>query len=367
MIVGCLKEIKDNENRVALTPQGAKAFVQKGHAVLLEKNSGKGSGFSNAEYRKAGASIIPSPKQICSRAELVLKIKEPLPREYGYFHANQLLFTYFHFASSRKLTEAMVKSKATCIAYETVEERGKLPLLKPMSIVAGKMSTLIGAYYLAKFAGGKGILASSVGGVQPAKFLVVGGGNVGENAARVALGIGADVTVLDISAAKRKQLKRSLRGAKILPSTPKTIQKLVPCADVLVGAVLVSGAKAPKVVPASLVKRMQLGSVMVDVAIDQGGCIATSKPTSHSKPVFRKYGVTHYCVTNMPGAFPRTSTLALTNATLPYALQLARFGEKAFKKNSALAKGANIFRGRITNEGIARAFNMQFAPISKLL
>lgn len=362
MIVGVLKEIKDNENRVALTPKGTSALVGAGHTVLVENSAGLGSGLEDAEYEKKGAQIVSTPEEICKTAELILKIKEPLPQEYALFNDKNALFTYFHFASRRQLTEAMLASNTTCIAYETVEgPNNSLPLLAPMSEVAGKMSALIGAYYLAKFNGGRGVLVSSVSGTKPAEVVVLGGGKVGAAAATIAAGIGADLTILEINDNRIAELKKQFPNAKILKSNKENIASSVKAADILVGAVLVEGAAAPKLVTEEMVKSMRKGTVIVDVAIDQGGCIETSKPTSHSDPVYTKHGVVHYCVTNMPGAYPRTSTFALTAATLPYVLELANKGIiPALKANQGLFKGLNIYKGKVTHKGVAEAFDLPY-------
>lgn len=367
MIVGVLKEIKNKENRVALTPSGAEKFVENGHEVLVEENAGTGSGFSDQEYTGKGAKIVSSPGKIANKAGLVLKIKEPLPQEHDYFHEDQLFFTYFHFASSEKLTRAMMERKVNCIAYETVEKDGMLPLLAPMSAVAGQMSTLVGANYLAKHNNGRGVLLSSVRGAPKARVLIIGAGSVGENALKNAVGLRANVTVLEKSEEKIEELKEKYPQAEFLFSTPETVEKEAQKCDLLIGAVLVPGAKAPKVVKEETVKKMKKGSVIVDVAIDQGGCIETSKPTSHQNPVFEKRGVIHYCVTNMPGAFPRTSTIALTNATLPYALELANKGISAVKENNALKKGLNLYKGKVVYKAVADAFDLPYTPVEEAL
>ncbi|MFH1257249.1 MAG: alanine dehydrogenase [Candidatus Diapherotrites archaeon] len=369
MIVGCLKEIKENENRVALTPNGTGKLVAAGHKVLVEKNAGLGSGFSDEEYKNSGAEIISSPHEIAKTAELVLKIKEPLHQEYNFFNEKSTIFTYFHFASGEQLTNAMIESNATCIAYETVELPDRsLPLLAPMSEVAGKMSAIVAANYLAKPLGGRGILATGVKGVDPAKFLVLGGGIVGQNAAKIAAAMGANVSLLEINDEKIQQLKQELPNVSIEKSSKESVEKLAKECDALIGGVLVTGAKAPKLVSKELVSQMKKGSVIVDVAIDQGGCIETSKATSHSKPVYEVDGVVHYCVANMPGAYPRTSTIAITNATLPYVLELANKGIKnALKENPALMKGLNMFRGKVTYKGVSDAFNIPFTEAEKII
>ncbi|MFH1587284.1 MAG: alanine dehydrogenase [Candidatus Diapherotrites archaeon] len=369
MIVGVLKEIKDNENRVAITPNGVQEFVSKGHELLVEKDAGIGSGFSNEEYEKAGAILIGTPKELCEKAELVMKIKEPIKEEHTYFRKDQVLFTYFHFASMRELTDNMISSNAACVAYETVElEDRSLPLLAPMSEVAGKMSIHIGAHYLAKFAGGKGILLAGVTNVKPGNVVIIGGGVVGESAAKVALGMGANTTVIELRDERIEELKKLYPKLNLVKSNPENIANEVPKADLLVGGVLVAGAEAPKLVSRENVAKMAPGSVIVDVAIDQGGCIETSRPTSHSDPVYVEEGVTHYCVTNMPGAFPRTSTFAITAATLPYAIEMADKGWKtALKENPALMKGLNMIDGKVTYKGVADAFGMEYVEPEKAL
>ncbi len=367
MIIGVLKEIKDNENRVAITPKGVKEFIKANHKVLIEKNAGIGSGISDEQYREAGAEIVSDKNEICEKAGLIMKIKEPISIEYNIFKEEQMLFTYFHFASGRELTEAMMKAKVSCIAYETVETAdGKVPLLAPMSEVAGKMAPIVAANYLAKPVGGKGILASSVGNVKPARFVILGGGNVGQAAATVALGIGVDVTILEKNQDKIEKLKNIFPKASFVLSTPENAAKYVKKADVLIGAVCITGAKAPTIVSREMVKSMGEGSVIVDVSIDQGGCIETSKATTFSNPTYVEEGVIHYCVTNMPGAFPRTSTFALTNATLPYALELANKGIKAFE-NEELLKGLNIYKGKVTNKRVAEAHNLPSSDPRELL
>jgi alanine dehydrogenase len=370
LIIGCLKEIKNNENRVAITPQGVEKFVNEGHTVLIEKNAGIGSGISNEEFEKAGAKIIDSPEKIVNESELILKVKEPLKQERKLFTEGKTLFTYFHFASDKQLTEEMLASKSICIAYETVElDDGSLPLLAPMSAIAGRMAPQIGAYYLAKFVGGRGILIGGVDGVKPANVVILGGGFVGFNAALIASGMKANVTILEINEKRIEYLKKILpENVSFMHSTPENIEKAVLEADILIGAVLVKGAKAPVLVSKELVSKMKKGSVIIDVAVDQGGSVETIKPTTHENPVYTVNGVIHYGVANMPGAFPRTATFALTKQTLPFALELANKGiEKAVKENNALKKGVNIFKGHITCKGVAEAFNMPFTPIENLL
>lgn len=369
MIIGTPKEIKNNENRVAITPAGVRAFTQEGHQVFVQTSAGSGSGISDQEYRDAGAFIQDTAGKVFEQSDMIMKVKEPMPVEYPMIKPGQIVFTYFHFAASRELTEAMVDRHSICIAYETVEtDNGNLPLLSPMSEVAGKIAGHIAAYYLAFPHGGKGILMGGVPGVKPAKVLVIGGGTVGTNAAKVAAGIGANVIIFDISLNRLKYLDDIMpENVNFLVSNPHNIEHEIIDADAVIGAVLIPGASAPKLVTEEMVKSMQPNSVIVDVAIDQGGCIQTSKPTSHSEPTFKLHGVLHYCVTNMPGAFARTSTFALTNATLPYALEIANKGyQKAITSNVAIAKGFNIIDGRITYKPVANAFGLNYYPIDEL-
>jgi len=370
MIIGIPKEIKNNENRVAITPPGVKAFCQAGHQIIIQKSAGLGSGIEDKEYNEAGAAIIETDKEVFEKAEMIMKVKEPLISEYDLLRAGQILFTYFHFASSLELTEAMMKRKVICITYETVQtDDGGLPLLAPMSEVAGKMAAQVAAYYLAAPYGGRGVLMGGVPGVSPAKIVVVGGGTVGTNAAKVAAGMGANVTLFDININRLKYLDDVLpKNITLLMSNQHNIEEEIKDADAVIGAVLIPGAKAPKLVTEEMTKKMKANSVIVDVAIDQGGCIATSKPTSHSDPVFKLHDVLHYCVTNMPGAFSRTSTFALTNATLPYGLEIANKGyKKAVKGNKALAKGLNVIDGKVTYKPIAKVFNLKYYPVEEVI
>jgi len=354
------KEIKDKENRVALAPEGAKQLTANGHKVLVEKNAGAGSGFSDDEYSKSGAVIVNTDK--AWSGELVLKVKEPLESEYKFLRENQILFTYLHLAGVTKaLTEELLKKKTTGIAYETVEDSyHRLPLLAPMSAVAGNMAVQIGAYYLAKFNNGKGLLLGEVLGHFYGKVVIVGDGVVGRHAAKTAYGIGANVYLFGRHEERMDLLKDAIgRKSHILLSTPENISQHIKDADLVVGAVLVAGAKAPKVVSEEMVKSMQAGSVIVDVSIDQGGCIETSKPTTHSDPAYVKHGVIHYCVTNMPGAYPRTSTIALTAATLPYILKLANDGfANSIKKDIGFAKGVNTYKGLVAYKPVAEALSL---------
>jgi len=370
MIIGVPKEIKNNENRVAMTPAGVHAFCQAGHEVIIEKFAGLGSGFEDKEYVNAGASIIETPEGVFNKADMIMKVKEPMPVEYERLKPNQILFTYFHFASCLELTKAMMKNNIVCIAYETVQTtNGALPLLAPMSEVAGKISAHVAAYYLALPYGGTGVLMGGVPGVKPAKVVVIGGGTVGTCAAKVAAGIGARVTLFDINVNRLRYLDDVLpKNITLLYSNQHSIEEELKDADAVIGAVLIPGAEAPKLVTEEMVKKMKPNSVVVDVAIDQGGCIETSKPTSHSEPVFKVHGVLHYCVTNMPGAFARTSTFALTNATLPYALKIANLGYKeALKKDCALAKGLNIVNGKITYSPVAKTFGFDCFSIEEAI
>lgn len=359
MIVGVPKEIKNNENRVALTPAGAKEFVKRGHQVLVQTTAGLNSGFADEAYAAAGARILPSIEAVYAEAEMIIKVKEPIAPEYGLVKKGQLLFTYFHFASDWELTEAMLKSGATCLAYETVEgPNHSLPLLIPMSEIAGRMSIQEGARFLEKPQGGKGMLLGGVPGVKPAKVLVIGGGVVGHNAALMAAGLGADVTLADISLPRLRSLSETLpKNVKTLYSSTHNIEQELPTTDLVIGAVLIPGAKAPHLITQEMLKLLKPGSVLVDVAIDQGGCFETSHPTTHTDPIFEVDGIVHYCVANIPGAVPQTSTLALTNATLPYALKLADQGwEKACEQDPGLKLGLNIVDGKIVYEAVAQAF-----------
>ena len=363
MKIGIPKETKDKENRVALTPEGAKQLSSHGHAVFVEQNSGAGSGFSDEEYIKNGAKIVSTAE--AWNSDVVVKVKEPLEHEYKFLKENQILFTYLHLAGATKsLTDALIKNNTTSIAYETVEDGyHRLPLLAPMSAVAGNMSVQVGAYYLAKFNNGKGMMLGEVLGNLYGKVVIIGDGVVGRHAAKTAYGMGANVFLFGRHAERMDHLKDIIgKGAHVLLSTPEKITQHVRDADLVVGAVLVTGAKAPFVVTEEMVKTMEPGSVIVDVSIDQGGCIETSKPTKHSDPIFVKHGVTHYCVTNMPGAYPRTSTIALTNATLPYLLKLANEGfvDSITKDagDAGFAKGVNTFKGLVTCKPVAEALDM---------
>ena len=370
MIIGVPKEIKNNENRVALTPAGVKELIKRGHQVYVQQSAGLGSGFSDQDYGAAGASLLPSIEATYQIAEMIMKVKEPIESEYNLIKPNQLLFTYFHFASYEPLTKAMVASKAICLAYETVEKADRsLPLLVPMSEVAGRMAIQKGANYLEKPLGGRGILLGGVPGVLPAKVLILGGGIVGTQAAWMAAGLGADVIIMDLSLPRMRYL------ADVMPANVKTmmsnefnIREQIKQADLIVGAVLIPGAKAPHLITKDMLKDMKKGAVVVDVAVDQGGCIETCKPTTHENPTYVIDDVVHYCVANMPGAVPYTSTLALTNATLPYAIQLADKGwKKAAQENTDLVPGLNVIQGEIVYKAVAEAFNMPYTPVEKYL
>lgn len=368
MIIGIPKEIKNNENRVGLTPGGCKELVKHGHTVFVETQAGAGSGFSDQDYLAAGAQIMSSADALYQAAEMIIKVKEPIEKEYALIQPNQLVFTYFHFASSEPLTRAMIERKAVCLAYETVELPDRsLPLLIPMSEVAGAMAVQQGAKFLEKHTGGRGILLGGVPGVTPAKVLVIGGGIVGTRAAWVAAGYGADVTIMDISLPRLRYLSDILpRNVKTLMYSEYNLRLKLPHTDLFIGAVLIPGAKAPKLITRDMLSSIRPGSVLVDVAVDQGGCFETTRPTTHENPVYTVDGVIHYSVANMPGAVPYTSTLALTNATLPYALLLANKGwERACREHADLRRGLNIVRGDVVYKGVADAYNITCTPVEK--
>ena len=367
MIIGIPKEIKNNENRVGLTPAGVQEFVKRGHDVFVQASAGENSGFPNSAYEAVGARILPTIEEIYATAEMIVKVKEPIAPEYRLIRRGQLVFTYFHFASCEALTHAMIDSGAVCCAYETVERADRsLPLLIPMSEVAGRMATQEGRYFLEKPRGGKGVLLGGVPGVKPAKVFVIGAGVVGTAAARTAAGTGADVTICDISLQRLTYLADVMpRNVKTLMSSEYNIREELRHADLVIGSVLIPGAKAPKLVTREMLREMEPGTVMVDVAIDQGGCFETSHPTTHEDPVYYVDGILHYCVANIPGAVPRTSTLALTNATLPYALQLADKGwRRAAKENPELALGLNIVDGRVVYRPVAEAWGLEYEPLA---
>lgn len=363
MIIGVPKEIKNNENRVGMTPSGVQEMTKHGHVVYVQASAGVNSGFSDETYIAAGAKILPTIEDVYATAEMIVKVKEPIECEYKLVRKGQLLFTYFHFASSEPLTKAMIESGAVCCAYETVERKDRsLPLLVPMSEVAGRMATQEGCYFLERPRGGKGKLMGGVPGVKPAKVFVIGAGVVGTAAARTAAGMGADVTICDVSLPRLAYLADVMpRNVKTLMSSEYNIREELKSADLVVGSVLIPGAKAPKLVTRDMLALMEPGSVLVDVAIDQGGCFETSHPTTHEAPTYYVDGILHYCVANIPGAVPYTSTLALTNATLPYALQLADKGwRKACADNEELRKGMNIVEGKVVYKGVAEAWGLEF-------
>ena len=367
MIIGIPNEIKNNENRVGLTPAGVQEFVKRGHDVFVQASAGENSGFPDSAYEAVGARILPTIEEIYATAEMIVKVKEPIAPEYRLIRRGQLVFTYFHFASCEALTHAMIDSGAVCCAYETVERADRsLPLLIPMSEVAGRMATQEGRYFLEKPRGGKGVLLGGVPGVKPAKVFVIGAGVVGTAAARTAAGTGADVTICDISLQRLTYLADVMpRNVKTLMSSEYNIREELRHADLVIGSVLIPGAKAPKLVTREMLREMEPGTVMVDVAIDQGGCFETSHPTTHEDPVYYVDGILHYCVANIPGAVPRTSTLALTNATLPYALQLADKGwRRAAKENPELALGLNIVEGRVVYRPVAEAWGLEYEPLA---
>jgi len=362
MIIGVPKEIKEQEYRVALLPSGAYQLIKRGHEVLVERGAGLGAGYPDAEYQQAGATLLDSHEAIFERAQLVVKVKEPLPSEFSLLRPGQLLFTYLHLAASRGLTEALMKSGVTALAYETVEINRRLPLLEPMSEIAGRMSILVGGYFLQKHFGGSGVLLGGVPGVLPGKVVVLGGGAAGINAARMAQGLGADVTILEVDLERMRFLDITLHTAHTLYSNESHLLELMPNVDLLIGAVLVPGAKAPKLITRAMLRQMRPGSVLVDIAIDQGGCAETSRPTTHHDPVFVEEGVTHYCVANMPGAYARTATQALTNVTYRHIELLADHGlAEACEKQPALASGVNIMGGNVTHRAIAEAHGMTFS------
>jgi alanine dehydrogenase len=370
MIIGVPKEIKQNESRVALTPAGVTEMIKHNHTVYVQTQAGEGSGFSDEAYKEAGAQILPTIEAVYDIAEMIIKVKEPIASEYNLIKENQLVFTYFHFASSEALTKAMINNKSICLAYETVEKADRsLPLLVPMSEVAGRMAVQEGAKYLEKPTGGRGILLGGVPGVKPANVLILGGGIVGTQAAKMAAGLGANVTIMDISLPRLRQL------ADIMPANVETIMsnqyniaEAIQTSDLIVGAVLIPGAKAPHLITKDMLKSMQPGTVVVDVAVDQGGCIETCKPTTHEDPTYVIDKVVHYCVANMPGAVPYTSTVALTNATLPYAIQLANKGwKKACQDSKELRLGLNIVQGEIVYEPVATAFDLPYTTVDAYL
>jgi len=370
MIIGVPKEIKPNENRVALTPAGVLEFAKNGHAVYIQKDAGEGSGFPDEEYENAGAKILPTIEETYTTAEMVMKVKEPVEQEYALIKEGQLLFTYFHFASYEPLTRAMIKNKSVCLAYETVELPDRsLPLLVPMSEVAGRMAIQEGAKYLEKPMKGRGVLIGGVPGVPPAKVMILGGGIVGTQAAKMAAGLGAQVTILDINLQRLRYLADVMpANVTTLYSNEFNIRKLIKTHDLIIGAVLIPGAKAPNLITREMLREMRPGTVLVDVAVDQGGCLETCQPTTHNNPVYVIDGVVHYCVANMPGAVPYTSTIALTNATLPYAIQLANKGwQTACRENHPLKLGLNVVNGEVVYKAVAEAFGLPLEDVERVL
>jgi len=362
MIIGLPKEIKDQEYRVALLPSAAYQLTRRGHTVLVERGAGAGAGYPDREYEQAGARLVATHDAVFAEAELIVKVKEPLPAEFPLLRPGQLLFTYLHLAASKPLTEALLKSGATCIAYETIEVNRRLPLLEPMSEIAGRMSVLVGGYFLAKHFGGSGVLLGGVPGVLPGKVVVLGGGASGINAARMATGLGADVTILEVDLERMRFLDITLHTAHTLYSSEAHLMDLLPEVDLLIGAVLVPGARAPKLINRAMLASMRPGSVLVDIAIDQGGCAETSRPTTHDRPVFVEEGVTHYCVANMPGAYARTATQALTNVTYRFIETLADHSlADALNRQPALLGGINVMGGKVTHKAVAEAHGMDFS------
>ncbi|RMF63213.1 MAG: alanine dehydrogenase [Calditrichaeota bacterium] len=370
MVIGIPKEIKPNENRVAVIPVGVELLKSHGHEILVESDAGLGSGFSDQDYADSGAQIVSDPSEVFAKADMVMKVKEPLPQEYSMLRPGQIIFTYFHFAASRKLTEALIDARSVAIAYETVQTRdGHLPLLVPMSEVAGRMAIQEGARCLEKLHGGKGILLAGVPGVEAASVVILGGGIVGTNAAKIAAGLGARVTILDINLDRLRYLDDIMPSNVVtVMSNPENIRKAISEADLIVGAVLIPGAKAPHLITRDMLRLMKRGTVIVDVAVDQGGCVETIKPTTHQNPIYEIDGVIHYGVANMPGAVPLTSTKALTNATLPYAIEIANHGfPEIAKLNPEIAKGVNIVDGKVTHRGVADAFDLPYVPLEQAL
>src|SRR5579862_7548287 len=359
MIIAVPKEIKEQENRVALLPSAAYQLVKRGHTVIVETGAGAGAGFPDSDYVDAGATVLPDHAALFEKGELIVKVKEPLPSEYPLLRRGQILFTYLHLAANRTLTEALLKSGVTALAYETVEVNKRLPLLEPMSEIAGRMSIVVGAYFLAKHAGGSGTLLGGVPGVLPGRVVVIGGGVAGINAARMATGLGADVTILEVDLERMRFLDITLHTAHTLFSSEAHIMSLLPTVDLLIGAVLVPGAKAPKLISREMLRQMRPGSVLVDIAIDQGGCAETSRATTHQNPVYVEEGVTHYCVANMPGAYARTATQALTNVTYRFIELLADLGlAEACQKQPALVGGLNVMDGKVTHKAVAEAHGL---------
>jgi alanine dehydrogenase len=363
MIIGVPKEIKEQEQRVALVPSAVEQLKRRGHSVLVETNAGDGSGYPDNDYAKAGAEIVDLAKDVFARADMIVKVKEPLKVEFSLLRKGQILFTYLHLAASKPLTEALLESGVTSVAYETIQVGNRLPLLEPMSEIAGRMSVVMGAYFLTKHHGGSGVLLGGVPGVLPGRVVVIGGGTAGVNAARMATGLGADVTILEVDLERMRFLDITMGSAHTLYSSESHLQELMPNVDLLIGAVLVPGARAPKLIKRAMLRKMKAGSVLVDIAIDQGGCAETSRPTTHLDPTYVEEGVTHYCVANMPAAYARTATQALTNITYRYVELLADFGlEEACKKQPALAGGINTRDGKLTCLAVAEAHGMKYEP-----
>lgn len=368
MKIGIPKEIKQQENRVSLLPSAAYQLIKRGHSVLVERGAGAGSGYPDQDYVQAGATMLDAHADVFAQADMIVKVKEPLPEEYPLLRQGQILFTYLHLAANRPLTEALAKSGATCIAYETIEVNRRLPLLEPMSEIAGRMSIIVGGYFLAKHQGGAGVLLGGVPGVLPGRVVVIGGGSSGVNAARMATGLGADVTILEVDLERMRFLDITMHTAHTLYSSEAHLIGLLPTVDLLIGAVLVPGARAPKLITRDMLKQMRPGSVLVDIAIDQGGCAETSRPTTHHDPVYVEEGVTHYCVANMPGAYARTATQALTNVTHRYVELLADSGLKdAIVKQPTLLGGINLYGGKVTHLAVAEAHGMEYVDPKTLL
>jgi alanine dehydrogenase len=361
MIIGVPKEIKEQEQRVALLPSATEELTRRGHSVLVQKDAGVGSGYPDEDYIKAGAEIVAEAKEVFARAEMIVKVKEPLQAEFPLLRKDQILFTYLHLAASRPLTEALLKSGVTGVAYETIQVGNRLPLLEPMSEIAGRMSVVMGAYFLAKHTGGSGVLLGGVPGVLPGRVVVIGGGTSGVNAARMATGLGSDVTILDVDVERLRFLDLTMGNTHTLYSSAANLHELMPTADLLIGAVLLPGAKAPKLITRAMLRKMKRGSVLVDISIDQGGCAETSRPTTHVDPVYVEEGVTHYCVANMPAAYARTAAQALTNVTFRYVQLLADYGlEEACKRQPALAGGINTRAGKLTCQAVAEAHGLKY-------
>ncbi len=368
MKIGIPREIKPQEARVALIPSGAKLLVRQGHEVIVERQAGSDCGYPDEEYQAAGARLVDTPESVFERAELIVKVKEPMPREFPLLRSGQILFTYLHLAANRPLTEALLASGVTAVGYETVTAGRHLPLLEPMSEIAGRMSVIVGAYFLARHQGGKGVLLGGVPGVLPGRVVVIGGGTSGLNAARMAMGLGAEVTILEVDMDRMRFLDLTMQGTHTLYSTEAHLSDLLPRVDLMIGAVLVPGARAPKLIDRRMLREMKEHSVFVDIAIDQGGCAETSRPTTHDAPTYIEEGVVHYCVTNMPGAYARTATQALTNVTLPYIEAIAHGGfAAACERRSGLRDGLNACRGQLTIRPVAEAFDLPYAPVEELL